>query len=125
VDLKSSIYLIEDDPAVRDALVIFLEIHGYAVNAFESSEVFLESIDELNQRVLVLDIRLPGMSGIELQTELKKRKYEMPVIFITGHADDEIRETATEDGIIDYIDKPIDHSSLLRCIEAALIRHVK
>ena len=67
---KSRICLIDDDAAVRDALIIFLEICEYAVDAYDSSEAFLENADTTNTGVLVLDIRLPGMSGIELQTEV-------------------------------------------------------
>jgi FixJ family two-component response regulator len=70
----------------------------------------------------VLDIRLPGMSGIELQTELRKRKNDIPVIFITGHGDDEIRKSVTQEGIIDFIEKPINHDALLKCIETTLKR---
>ena len=119
---KSKIYLIDDDAAVRDALVLFLEIYGYSVHAFESAEEFLGQGKEVNQGVLVLDIRLPGMSGIELQTELRKRKNNIPVIFITGHGDDEIRKSVTQEGIIDFIEKPINHDALLKCIETTLKR---
>jgi FixJ family two-component response regulator len=119
---KSKIYLIDDDAAVRDALVLFLEIYGYSVHAFESAEEFLCQGKEVNQGVLVLDIRLPGMSGIELQTELRKRKNDIPVIFITGHGDDEIRKSVTQEGIIDFIEKPINHDALLKCIETTLKR---
>ena len=122
--LKSRIYLIDDDAAVRDALIIFLEIYGYSVDAFVSSEAFLGDANETNDGVLVLDIRLPGMSGIELQTELRKRNIDIPVIFITGHGDEEIRASVTQEGI-DFIEKPIDHEALLKCIEAALIHGVK
>lgn len=121
---KARIYLIDDDAAVRDALIIFLEICDYSVDAFESSEAFLEQADETNQGVLVLDIRLPGMSGIELQTELRQRRIDIPIIFITGHGDEEIRESVTQEGVIDFLEKPIDHSALLNRIEVAMIRAV-
>ena len=62
------------------------------------------------------------MSGIELQTELRNRKDDIPIIFITGHGDDEIRKSVTQEGIIDFIEKPIDHSALLKCIETTLSR---
>ena len=122
--LKSKIYLIDDDAAVRDALIIFLEIYGYSVDAFVSSEAFLRNANETNEGVLVLDIRLPGMSGIELQTELRKINIDIPVIFITGHGDEEVRASVTQEGI-DFIEKPIDHDALLKCIEAALTHGVK
>ena len=118
--LKTRIYLIDDDAAVRDALIIFLEIYDYSVDAFASSEEFLRDANETNQGVLVLDIRLPGMSGIELQTELRKINIDIPVIFITGHGDEEVRASVTQEGI-NFIDKPIDHDALLNCIEVALI----
>ena len=120
VGSKSRIYLIDDDAAVRDALILFLEIYGYSVDAFETSEAFLSDTDETNQGVLVLDIRLPGMSGIELQTELRKRNNDIPIIFITGHGDDEIRESVAKEGIIAFLEKPLDHNVLLKCIETTV-----
>ena len=122
MESKSGICLIDDDAAVRDALVLFLEIYGYSVIAFESAEAFLGGGYAENPGVLVLDIRLPGMSGIELQTELRNRKDNIPIIFITGHGDDEIRKSVTQEGIIDFIEKPIDHGALLKCIETTLSR---
>jgi FixJ family two-component response regulator len=119
---KSRICLIDDDAAVRDALIIFLEMCEYAVDAYDSSESFLENADKTNTDVLVLDIRLPGMSGIELQTELRNRKIDIPIIFITGHGDEEIRASVTQQGTIDFLEKPIDHSALLKRIEAAFIQ---
>ena len=124
MESKSIIYLIDDDAAVRDALTIFLEVCGYSVDVFESSEDFLEKVDEMIQGVLVLDIRLPEMSGIELQMELRKRRMDIPVIFITGHGDEGIRESVTREGAVDFLEKPIDHGAMLKCIEAALSRDV-
>ena len=122
---NAKIYLIDDDAAVRDALVTYLEIWDYSVDAFESSEAFLEEVDEKIQGVLVLDIRLPGLSGIELQTVLRKRRIDIPIIFITGHGDEKTIETATQEGAVDCLEKPFDHSVLLKRIEAALIRNMK
>lgn len=119
MDSKPRIYLIDDDAAVCDALSIFLEVCGYSVDVFRSSGAFLEQADEITRGVLVLDMRLPGMSGIELQTELRKRRIDMPVIFITGHGDEELRESVMQDGAMDFLEKPIDHRILLKRIEAA------
>jgi FixJ family two-component response regulator len=121
MDSKSRIYLIDDDAAVCDALVIFLEVCGYSVDVFKSAGEFLVHTDDIKQGVLVLDMRLPGMSGIELQAELQKRKIDIPIIFITGHGDEEIRELVTQEGVIDFLEKPIDHSVLLKRIEEALL----
>ena len=122
---NAKIYLIDDDAAFRDALVTYLVIWYYSVDAFESSEAFLEEVDEKIQGVLVLDIRLPGLSGIELQTVLRKRRIDIPIIFITGHGDEKTIETATQEGAVDCLEKPFDHSALLKRIEAALIRNMK
>lgn len=119
---KPRIFLVDDDAAVRDALVIFLEVCGYSVDVYDSSEAVLKHADDIDQGVLVLDIRLPGISGIELQTELQKRGNRIPVIFITGHADEEIKESVKQAGAIDFLEKPIDHSALLNLIESALNR---
>lgn len=119
---KPRIFLVDDDAAVRDALVTFLEVCGYSVEVYDSSEAVLQHADDIDQGVLVLDIRLPGISGIELQIELQKRGNRIPVIFITGHGDEEIKESVKLAGVIGFLEKPIDHSVLLNLIDSALNR---
>ena len=116
---KPRIFLVDDDAAVRDALVTFLEVCGYSVEVYDSSEAVLQHADDIDQGVLVLDIRLPGISGIELQIELQKRGNRIPVIFITGHGDEEIKESVKLAGVIGFLEKPIDHSVLLNLIDSA------
>jgi FixJ family two-component response regulator len=86
-DAKLPLFLVDDDAAVRDALRLYLEATGFTVSTFESAEAFLDEIDELGRGLLVLDQRMTGMSGLELQSELDIRGLELPTIFITGHGD--------------------------------------
>jgi two-component system response regulator FixJ len=116
------IYLVDDDAPIRDAMIIFFEVCGYSVEVYDSSEAVLQHADDIDQGVLVLDIRLPGISGIELQTELQKRGINIPVIFVTGHGDEEIKRAVKQAGAIGFFEKPIDHSALLNLIDSALTK---
>jgi FixJ family two-component response regulator len=116
------IYLVDDDAAVRDALIIFLEVCGYSVEVYDSAEAVLQHADDIDQGVLVLDMRLPGISGMELQTELQRRGVNLPVIIVTGHGDEELKEAVKQAGAIEFLEKPIDHGALLNLIESALTR---
>jgi FixJ family two-component response regulator len=116
------IYLVDDDAAVRDALIIFLEVCGYSVEVYDSAEAVLQHADDIDRGVLLLDIRLPGISGIELQAELQRRGINLPVIIVTGHGDEEVKEAVKQAGAIEFLEKPIDHSALLNLIESALTR---
>ena len=114
------IYLVDDDAAVRDALCLYLEGTGFVVRAFESAEAFLDDIDALDRGVLVLDQRMTGMSGLELQSQLNARAQEMPIIFITGHGDVPMTVRAMKAGAVDFLEKPFRNSDLLQSIDQAL-----
>ena len=120
MNTKLPIFLVDDDAAVRDALCLYLEGTGFVVRTFDSAEAFLGRIDGMGRGVLVLDRRMTGMSGLELQAELKARSLEMPTIFITGHGDVPMSVRAMKEGATDFLEKPFRNSDLLTSIEQVL-----
>jgi len=114
------IFLVDDDAAVRDALCLYLEATGFTVRTFNSAEAYLGELDTMGRGVLVLDQRMTGMSGLELQSELKMRGLEMPIIFITGHGDVPMSVRAMKEGATDFLEKPFRNSDLLASIEQVL-----
>ncbi len=116
------IYIVDDDEALRDSLVWLLESSGYQVCAFESSEAFLEAYTPAMTGCLVLDVRMPGMSGLELFEALRERHCTLPVIFITGHGDVPMAVSAVKRGAVDFIEKPFGDRDMLGLIEASLAR---
>jgi len=122
MNTKLPIFLVDDDAAVRDALCLYLEGTGFVVGTFDSAEAFLDALDGLDHGVLVLDQRMTGMSGLELQTEMKMRGVKMPTIFITGHGDVPMSVRAMKEGATDFLEKPFRNSDLLTSIEQVLVQ---
>lgn len=120
---KLPVFLVDDDEAVRDALSLFLESTGFTVRAFDSAEAFLGEIDNMSDGVLVLDQRMTGMSGLELQSALNARGSRLPIIFITGHGDVSMSVRAMKNGAVDFLEKPFRNSDLLESIEHVLVRN--
>lgn len=118
---KVTVWMVDDDPSVRDALAVFLEIAGFDVVAFDSGETFLAKAEAGTRtpRVLVLDQRLGGMSGLDVQVELKRRGLAIPIIFITGHGDTRMAQAALREGAVAFLEKPFHHKDLLESIEKA------
>jgi len=112
-----SIFLVDDDDAVRHALKLYLERENFIVHDYPSAEALLEIVDRKYASLLVLDIRMNGMSGLELQTELKSRDIYLPIIFITGHGNIQSSVSAMKDGAADFIEKPFDNEELLASIQ--------
>lgn len=121
VDVAGSwVYLVEDDPSVRDSLSLLLQLRGYSTVAFDSAEAFLQS-DALERPACVLaDVRLPGMSGLDLQRKLADQHAALPVVVMTAHGDVDTARTALRDGAVDFLEKPIDEEDLLEAITVAL-----
>lgn len=113
--------LVDDDPAVRDAVSFLLETVGIECRCFESADAFLSGHDGAAASCLVLDIRMPGMSGLELQDELRRRDWSVPIIFITGHGEIAMAVRAMRNGAFDFIQKPFKDQELLDSINAALV----
>jgi FixJ family two-component response regulator len=108
----STVYIVDDDEAVRDSLRWLLEANSYRVRAYPSAESFLAEYDEQQPGVLIVDVRMPGMSGLELQEQLIARKSTMPVVFITGHGDIPMAISTMKKGAVDFLEKPFDETAL-------------
>jgi two-component system response regulator FixJ len=119
-DEQQTVFVVDDDAAVRGSLAMLLKSVSLAVRTFESASQFLEQLPPDSSGCLVLDIRMPGMSGIELQQQLKQRGYPLPIIFITGHGDVSMAVHAMREGAIDFIEKPFRDQELLDRIYQAL-----
>jgi FixJ family two-component response regulator len=116
------IFVIDDDPDVRDALTLLLRLRGHSVEQFESAESFLDRVAPGTAGCVVTDIRMPGMSGLELQHAIAARGLGMPVIVLTAHGDIESARTALRAHAVDFLTKPFKESDLLAAIELALER---
>ena len=114
------ISIVDDDESVRESLPDLIREFGYSVDAFSSAEEFLESDSLHRTSCLILDIAMPGMSGPELQRELKTRRPEIPIVFITAHIDETDRPRLLEAGAIDCLYKPFSEVDLLNAVNAAL-----
>jgi two-component system response regulator TtrR len=114
------VYVVDDDEAVRDSLKWLLEGVSYTVRTFDSAESFLAGFDPKAIACLVLDVRMPGMSGLELQEELLSRKLDLPLIFITGHGDVPMAVNTMKKGAADFIEKPFDQAKLKAQVERML-----
>lgn len=117
-----TIYLVDDDEAVRHALITLLTTLGYTASGFRSAESFLTSADLHRPAILLLDQRMEGMSGLELQKELKRRRVDMPIIFITGHGDIPMSVIAMRSGAVTVLEKPFNNRELNKSIEEAFDR---
>jgi FixJ family two-component response regulator len=114
------VYIVDDDRAVRDSLSLLLNSVGIGNQTFDSATAFLAAFQPDRIACLVADIRMPVMSGLELQNELKARKATIPVIFITGHGDVPMAVNAMKDGAMDFLTKPFRDQDLLDRVRAAL-----
>lgn len=115
-----TVYVIDDDPAARDSLEFLLTTHGFEVCAFERAEEFLGALPKDSEACVVTDVRMPGMTGIELLRELKSRSFALPVIVITGHGDIPLAVEAMRDGAADFLEKPYDDHALIGSISRSL-----
>lgn len=122
MNMKHKIYLVDDDDAVRHALGYFLQWQGYTVELFDSAESFLAQYHEPDASVLVLDLRMGGMSGLELQEKLKELNTNCHIVFITGHGDIQLSVMAMKAGAISFLEKPFSNQDLLSAIEEACLR---
>jgi FixJ family two-component response regulator len=116
------VFLIDDDAAVRDAIRDLLFSVGHMVESFASAEEFLARRDPQACGCLVLDVRLPGTSGLELQKRLLAQKDRIPVIFISGYGDVPMAVQVMKAGAVDFLQKPFREQELLECVQAALRR---
>ena len=121
VERKSQIIaVIDDDEAMQDSLRDLIEATGLVARCFGSAEEFLESDLHTQAACLILDIRMPKMSGLQLQARLKEEECNIPIIFITAHGDARMRIQAMREGAVEFLAKPFDHQLLLKRVRAAL-----
>lgn len=113
----SLVSVIDDDESVRESLPGLVKAFGFAVCAFSSAEEFLASNRLSQTRCLILDIAMPGMSGPELQTELKRRQLDIPIIFITARRDEAVRTHVLERGAVECLYKPFSGPALLEALQ--------
>lgn len=122
----SAVFLVDDDASVRKALTRLIRSAGYDVQAFASAREFLDRETRCEGiACLVLDIRMPGLSGMDLQRELQTAKTILPIIFITGHGDIPMSVKAMKGGAVDFLAKPVNDKVLLKAIEQALDRSAR
>jgi FixJ family two-component response regulator len=117
---RSLVSVVDDDESVRESLPDLLREFGFTALAFSSADEFLASDSVSRTRCLVLDIAMPGMSGLDLQKELKSRGYKIPVIFITGQNDESIRMRCLEQGAVDVLFKPFSDIALRDALSKAM-----
>jgi FixJ family two-component response regulator len=117
---KGTVYVVDDDEAVRDSLQWLLEGKDYRVRCFESAEVFLDRYDPKEVACLIVDVRMEGMSGLDLQNRLVENHSPLPVVFITGHGDVPMAVDTMKKGAMDFIQKPFDEVKLVNLVERML-----
>jgi FixJ family two-component response regulator len=112
--------IVDDDAAVRVALEGLLRSAGLSARAFDSAETFIESGQQFQTGCLIADIRMPGMSGLELQGKLNAENCRIPIVFITAHGDAQMRMQALRAGAVEFLSKPFNDETLLETVRAAL-----
>lgn len=117
---RETVFIVDDDASVRDSLSLLLSLRGYVTATFASAEDFLSSAEPDWRGCVVLDIRMPGMSGLELQERLRRSGPDLPIVIVTAHGDVAAARQALLADAIDFIEKPFDGAQLVATIEAAL-----
>ena len=117
---RGTVYVVDDDEAVRDSVQWLLEGQDFRVRSFESAEVFLARYDPREVACLIVDIRMDGMSGLELQDRLIERNSPLPIAFITGHGDVPLAVDTMKKGALDFIQKPFNEQQLVPLVERML-----
>jgi two-component system, LuxR family, response regulator FixJ len=120
VDSHPTVFVVDNDDAICDALGMLLRAAGQHVETFNSALAFLNDYRPHRSGCLVLDIRMPGMSGLELQDELHKRRMTIPIVFLTGHGDVPMAVRALKKGAVDFIEKPLEEERLVLAVLNAL-----
>ncbi len=119
-----TVYVVDDDPAIRDSISLSLSLRGYHIAQFANAEDFLNAFDAAWMGCVIADIRMPGMGGLQLQTELAARGSKLPVVIITGHGDVNAARTAFLGQAIDFLEKPFEDEHLISAIETAFAREL-
>ena len=112
--------VVDDDEMLRESVPDLLREFGFAARAFSSGQEFLSSDSVDETKCLILDVAMPGMSGLDLQKELKRRRKAIPIIFISGQRNEDIRKQALQRGAVKFLHKPFSDSDLLEAVHAAV-----
>jgi len=121
-DLPLTVHIVDDDPAVRDSLSLILSLRGYRTATFAAAEDFLAAVRPDWAGCVIADIRMPGLSGLEMQRALIERGIGMPVIIVTGHGDVASARAAFTADAVDFLEKPFDEHGPVAAVQAALER---
>ena len=121
-DKSKLIAIIDDNESMQDSLSDLIESGGFEAQCFGSAKAFLESDSHSRAACLIVDIRMPNISGLELQARLKQEKCNVPIIFITAFDDAETRAQAMKEGAVEFLAKPFDHRLLLKILRGAVDR---
>lgn len=122
MDELKLVYVVDDDPSVRRSVSFMLKTTGHVVETYESGDALLKAAGHLNDGCVLLDIRMPGMDGLEVQDMLRKRGVSLPIVIMTGHGDISLAVRAMKAGAVDFIEKPFDSDVLLSALEEAFRR---
>jgi len=117
---EQTVFIVEDDAAVRDSLGLLLGLQGFRTQSFSCAEDFRRIYQPSWAGCLLLDVRMPGMNGLELQESLRRQGLALPVIIMTAHGDITTVRTALKSGAVDFLEKPVDPAALLAAVRAAL-----
>jgi len=117
-----TVYVVDDDEAIRGSLTALLDASGFPVQVFSSGNEFLEHLDRVGPGCLIIDVRMPGLSGLDVHQELIRRGVALPVIIISGHGDLPMAVKAMKAGAVDFIEKPFDAVLLTASVRGALSR---
>lgn len=116
---ERTVFLVDDDEAIRHSASFMLRHAGYTVKTFPDGIVFLDQISDQFEGCILLDVRMPGMDGLEVQSALNRRGINMPVIILTGHGDVPVAVEAMKGGAIEFLEKPYEKQALVGAIESA------
>jgi FixJ family two-component response regulator len=117
-----AVFVVDDDAAVRDSMRWLMDSVGLRVEAFDSGEAFLRAITPESSGCVVLDLRMPGLGGLDVHAQLRERGINLPVIVVSGHGDVPIAVRALKSGVADFVEKPFKDQELLDCVQQALRR---
>ncbi len=117
---RQTVFIVDDDPSIRDALALLFSLHGHPTAIFACAEDFLRAIEPGWRGVVIADIRMGGMSGLEMQEVLAQHPSRLPVIVITAHADIAAARQAFKLNAVDFLEKPFDHDQLLESVQRAM-----
>ncbi len=116
---KLCVFIVDDDPSVRKALKRFIASAGYCVETFASAQEFLSSVPSFAKGCLILDLRMPGLNGLGLQTRLAILRYKLPIIFITAYDNPKDRKQAMDAGAVAFLQKPFSDQAMLNALKTA------